>query len=792
MSKLIQIIACILSALFLLSTVSCSLAEKETKPIGNPTSEHIIEKAYQLVKFDCTLPLHSIRNTSGVSKSGNILLTGEGSNGKQIYITDKDLLNFIPVNLKKREGNVETYYNAVISSNDIIYVLESVVDYGAFELPDYNDPDFDYKNYDYGAMEKAAEVSFFLYTIDENGNILTEVPVSNIEKYLDENDKIKYNTLTDLMFLGENSLIVKVNNSYSESYAYLDISGTIGEKLELENDDTYFPLICNDKDNNIVYISDSNYVSEVRTIDAVSKQVNPDVVILNDNNIFKFITTGTGAYKVYLSDYASLFGMTSDGTIEEVLNWIDSGLNGDNIESIIPLENNEFIVFERSRFNSGIAAYLLTKRDKSEISNVQVISMAVNYSDDLLVEKVKEFNMLNSDFHIKIEDYNRYYEWDEEDNIINTPENQFKQDLALGKKFDIVCMDGNSSIYKNLAKKDALVDLYEYLGLSETVNKEELMPNIINIGEVDGELAFITPFFNVMTYAAKTKFCDKENWSVDDLIEVYENLPQNMTLFKSANTKETVLGTLLYGNSQFIDYENGICTFDSDDFIKLLEFSDKFSNINKNVNSEYESSSADILCRNDKALLDYISLSNIREYSRAKHVKFGDDITLVGIPSSDGCGAMVSISYGFAIMNNSEHKDVAWKFISTFFEEEFQFSDMVSDNSLPALKSAFAKKLDESTEKPYRIDSETGNKTEYDDFCIFMGEKVIVPPLTVDERNYIEKYVTDISSTPYYYDDVVNSIIYEEAAAFFEGDKTAKETAEIIQNRISILVSEQS
>ena len=38
----------------------------------------------------------------------------------------------------------------------------------------------------------------------------------------------------------------------------------------------------------------------------------------------------------------------------------------------------------------------------------------------------------------------------------------------------------------------------------------------------------------------------------------------------------------------------------------------------------------------------------------------------------------------------------------------------------------------------------------------------------------------------------LNDIIYEEAEAFFADAKTAEETAEIIQNRAEILVSEQS
>ncbi len=44
----------------------------------------------------------------------------------------------------------------------------------------------------------------------------------------------------------------------------------------------------------------------------------------------------------------------------------------------------------------------------------------------------------------------------------------------------------------------------------------------------------------------------------------------------------------------------------------------------------------------------------------------------------------------------------------------------------------------------------------------------------------------------YYRDDTIPDIILEEADAFFAGDKTAEETASILQSRVSIYLAEQS
>lgn len=770
--------------MLLLSSTSCSLGKKDNNNISNLTAEQIMEKAYQAVKIECELPFHSINSISSVNASEKILING---NDNEMYLTDTGFTDFKPIRFKKYDGNVEYYYHTAFSDNDIIYVLESLVDYGNFQIPDFNDPDFDYENFDFEAMEKAANISFTIYSIDEEGNILTEMPVKGLEEYIAKTDDITYDFLSDLILLGDDSLVVTIKSDIGELHALIDAnSGELGKKIEFGTDDNFFPLICNDVNNNIVFISDRDIVSELKTIDAGSKQLSPDVISLNDiHQKIAFVIKGVNEYIIYFSDYASLYGITSDGKVEELINWSDSQINGENIEFVIPLENNEFIVIERDSFSNSSYAYLLTKRDSSETANIQIINLAVDNYDDTLVEKVKQFNMLNSEYYIKVENYNKYYTWDNND-LVNSPEKQLQQDIALGKKIDIICLNGNSSIFNNLANKDVLVDLYDYLGTDDTVKKEDLVQNIIKIGEVNGKLYSISPSYNVGTYALKTKYCNKENWNINDLINVYQSVPEGMYLFKSGNSKEIVLNMLLYGNVDFIDYEKASCQFDSSDFIKLLEFSDTF------VNDSSTSEDTDMLCHDDKALLDYFTLNDIKEYAHERYAKFGEDITLVGVPSSNGRGAIVSANKRFSIMSTSNCKEESWKFISKFFEKDYQMSEDVYTFSIPALKLAFSQKLDESMQKPYYINKETGVKTEYDDYCYLNGEKVTVPPLSKKERDNIEKYITSIDLNGYYFDDDILNIINEEAAPFFAGEKSVEETAKIIQNRISIILSEQS
>ena len=87
---------------------------------------------------------------------------------------------------------------------------------------------------------------------------------------------------------------------------------------------------------------------------------------------------------------------------------------------------------------------------------------------------------------------------------------------------------------------------------------------------------------------------------------------------------------------------------------------------------------------------------------------------------------------------------------------------------------------------------ESQNKIEYE-YTFFDGKNEIeYPPMSQEDCDIFKKYITGIKSNSSYYDEALFQIISEEADTYFIGDKTAEQVAEIIQNRISILISEQS
>ena len=63
--------------------------------------------------------------------------------------------------------------------------------------------------------------------------------------------------------------------------------------------------------------------------------------------------------------------------------------------------------------------------------------------------------------------------------------------------------------------------------------------------------------------------------------------------------------------------------------------------------------------------------------------------------------------------------------------------------------------------------------------------------LTQEQADAFRDYVNSAAVAGSYDEDIMN-IITEEAAAYFAGDKTADEVADLIQNRVTIYLGETS
>ena len=170
---------------------------------------------------------------------------------------------------------------------------------------------------------------------------------------------------------------------------------------------------------------------------------------------------------------------------------------------------------------------------------------------------------------------------------------------------------------------------------------------------------------------------------------------------------------------------------------------------------------------------------------------FGKDISFKGAPVDDGNGVIVSGSGSLlAISSKSKNKDVAWEFIKQFYipedSEERNFSSYAF--GFPIIQSELDKQL-EDAKTPDTYTDENGNEQVSENVWTIGDVEVKVGVASDDDIKAIKDIINSIDGRNTY-DIKIGEMITEEAEAFFKGQKTAKEVADIIQSRISMYVKE--
>jgi len=133
--------------------------------------------------------------------------------------------------------------------------------------------------------------------------------------------------------------------------------------------------------------------------------------------------------------------------------------------------------------------------------------------------------------------------------------------------------------------------------------------------------------------------------------------------------------------------------------------------------------------------------------------------------------------------------------VREFFTEDYQEDQW----SLPTHKGVFEKKLKDAMTVKYVTDAngnyildEEGNKIE-ENMGIMVdasGVEHNVGALTQEQADELVKLIESTTKLADYSDSIIN-IVSEQAAAYFEGQKSAQDVAKLVQSKVNIYVNEQ-
>lgn len=642
-----------------------------------------------------------------------------------------------------------------------------------------------------------SEDHFYLERFDTNLESVGRVDLDDLRaNYSDDENNYFYisNFVEDkdgngYAFVNNTVLVVDANGKFQFSVG-------LEESTSQNSGSNISSIVCGKNGSVYAIISSYSMVDDQYETNTVAKVIDFAAKKFGDteyplsSSIYGSSYSG-GNYDIVYNSDSVLYGVNIEtNETETIIDWIKSGIDSNAMGNVIVSPEGKIIYSAYNYQMSGdgysysdsdMVIYVLTKLDPSEVPDRQLISVYTTYIPFDIKSKISNFNKTSDKYQIEVTSYVGS-DWSNYDDAIK----RLNNDLVAGKIPDILLVD-SSLPFSSYVSKGLVADLNPIMEKDESFNRADYLENVLDAFSIGGKLYRIAPSFGIVTKSAKQSIVgNKDSWTMDDFIAVHEANPDSamQTEMTSAGFVDSMI---VYNMSQYVNYETGECSFNTDSFKKALEYAKTlpteidYDSLYQDDNywTERESS-----YRTGKTILRDEYIYDFRAIKQDEEGYFGEPVSMVGVPSDNGSGSMLQISTSLAIMSKAKNPDGAWEFIKTLLTDEAQ--DNVSD--FPIKLSSLNKMAEKAKERPYWENSD-GTKEYYDDQVWIGDQTFTITPNTDADNERMMNFIKSID-TVYEYDTDLIKIIDEEVQAYFSGQKSVDEVADIIQNRASTYINE--
>ena len=486
-------------------------------------------------------------------------------------------------------------------------------------------------------------------------------------------------------------------------------------------------------------------------------------------------------------------------TAEELFSWLDSDINGNYVQNFWALEDGRILAVTMDWESDDEGITLLTRKKASEVPQKETIIVGTLYGDSSIQAEAVRFNKSNDKYHISIREYLDFNNWNGEGEdayraYIADGISRINNDITSGNCPDIMDLSGLN--IKQLAAKGVFEDLNGYLEKSDKLNRSDFMENILDAYTLGGTLVSIPYSFQLQTVVGKaSEVGSGMGWTIDELI-AYADAHPDAQLFDSVSKDQIMMYLMMYNADSFVDWNTGECYFDTDAFKNVLNFVNRFPD---EVNWEEGDLSTPNKIQRGEVLLYEANLYNFNEIQVCNEI-FQGDAAYIGYPTTDGsAGCMLSASQTYAILSKAKQKEGAWEFLESFLTREVD-PERGNFFGFPTRKNMLKTMAEEAVKVEYYTDENGEIALDEDGEPIVMGGgggfsysdgwsyDYRIP--TQGEVDLTMSLMETARPVSYSQGDEVLNIISEEAAAFYQGQKSVDEVASVIQSRVKIYVGE--
>ena len=395
--------------------------------------------------------------------------------------------------------------------------------------------------------------------------------------------------------------------------------------------------------------------------------------------------------------------------------------------------------------------------------------------------------------------YNDYTSANEEER--NAGINRLQTEIIAGDMPDILDISLLSA--DRLGSKGLVEDLYPYMDADPELNRTDLLEHVLTAFEENGKLyQTVGNFYILTTCGLSSVVGDQIGWTMDQFHEAMSRLQSenpNCTVFERYTTQDLALTFLLYLELEnYVDWSNGECRFQSDGFVKLLEFVKSFPSVYSwESDAGTDDYDTDTRIRMGLQLMKQCNFACFEDLQLNTAGLGGAPCTFVGYPTENGAGSMFAqIGNSFAITSTCADKEAAWQFIRQFFLPEYQ--EQFLGEVFPTNLTVYEKMKSEATTPKYQRNpdgsymlSAEGKRVEEDRGSMQVNG-VTVPYKTATEED-IARVEEIINSTTniLHTDDSLKEIIIDGALPYFADQRSVDEVVKLIQSKAMLYVNEQ-
>lgn len=389
---------------------------------------------------------------------------------------------------------------------------------------------------------------------------------------------------------------------------------------------------------------------------------------------------------------------------------------------------------------------------------------------------VDAFNQAQDDYTVKVQNY------DNKDAMF--------LDLVRGQGCDLLLL---TPLYlKTLSDKGGLEDLTPYLEKSEKVDREDLFDVVLEAGTAGGKLVGMMPGFSVQAILVEKGYTREGGWTIEEYLALMDKYP-DVPLTGNADPDwilEWVARELSALPESFVNWEERTCDFENEAFIQTIEMLKSYVERCRKPSSDHSMSLADKLyqrvVQTMMVEIDYdLYFSGYLDIADA----FLGSYELAGFPNQEGEARYpmpeLDTSMPLYGMNAaSGKKEAAWLFLEYMLSEYQEKVESTWTEGFPVRRSIVERLLQEEVEAEVTEEYLTTN--------FYTGERRPKRGRFTEEDKEQVLYILDHATPPTILQSLGTfvKILREELQAFLAGDKTAAETAHIIQNRMTTYLSE--